>query len=194
MPTAVKIKMGTLNYGWLFKISTFPELMDYYQKVRANRIQEGFSNLLRSRELNSLTGASLNGEHISHPDAFGIYSKSLAVEGTCFDAVAAYAQDVAGGMLRSLDENGPLYVNSKGGYFTAHPTVEELDNKSVEQWVLPMDTISVKQWPGGRHWYASVGGQSVVRNGENKWSSKAMAELNAEKWAEENGIVLTQED
>jgi|SRR6185437_2475820 len=188
---AVKVKFETLDYGWMFKITSFLELMDYHEKVRANRIQSGFSNLLRSRELESLTGVSkLGNEHMSHPDAFGIYSKCLATDGTCFDAVASYATDLLRGMLRSLEETGAIYVNNKGGYFSHHPRLEEYASKEITEWVLPGETISITQWPGGTHWYASVGGRSVTRYGVNKWSTKTMAQTNAEKWAEENGVVL----
>ena len=169
MPTGAKIRMKQpkLEYGWLFKVSNFIELMDYWEKVRSHRVQEGFSNLIRSRELANLVDIKgLIGEHMSHPDAFGIYCRALSTEGSCLDAVSKFAADLLSGMMKTINAYGPIYVNSKGGYFTLGTGMEEYETKELGAWVLPKETVSVKQWPGGKHWYASVGGSRVVRNGE----------------------------
>ena len=56
MPTVAHVKWPSMNldYGWMFKLSTYPDLMTYWMDVRQNRFREGFANYLNSSEFVSL--------------------------------------------------------------------------------------------------------------------------------------------
>jgi hypothetical protein len=44
MPTVAHVPSMNLDYGWMFKLSTYPDLMTYWMDVRQNRFREGFAN------------------------------------------------------------------------------------------------------------------------------------------------------
>jgi len=180
----------------MFKLSSYPELMNYWIDVRQNRFRDGFANYLHSAEFVSLTGVGGGSAgHLTHGDASMLHCASLAE--TMKDSprsVVEIACDVGDrllrGMTRVLFEKGSIYINKEGGYFCLVPGMEEVATDTVKEFVLPGQRIALKQWPNGKHWYAYVGGVHVIRNGESKWSSKAMAQLNAEKWAKENHVKV----
>ena len=194
MPTVARVRWEKLDYGWLFKLSGLLDVMDFIGKrFDPTGYKRDFPiSCVLERYLGFVGVSGANTEHLSHSDGFAIYCRCLT-SASGLEAVSAFAKDLLSGMLKSIDETGAIYVNSKGGYFSSHPNFEEYETREVSEWVLPQDKISVKKWPGGKHWYASVGGRNVEIGGMNKWTSKAFAELEAERWAKKNGIVLEQE-
>lgn len=198
MPTIARVKwpdMG-IDYGWMFKISTYSDLLGYWQDVRQNRLQDGFSNYLHSREFISLAGEDIGASHhLSHSDAAFLNAVCLAetmkdtprgvVEIFCDITDAIYQ-----GMTKLLQEKGHLYVNKNGGYFSLSDGMEETDLQEIESFVIPGQKIEIKQWPNGTHYYAYVGGVSVERDGVNKWDTKSQAYNKSKLWAAEHNISL----
>jgi hypothetical protein len=198
MPTIARVKwpdMG-IDYGWMFKISTYSDLLEYWRDVRQSRLQDGFSNYLHSCEFISLVSEDIGASHhLNHSDASFLNAACLAettkdmprnvVEIFCDITDSLYT-----GMAKILQEEGHLYVNKNGGYFSLGNGMEETGLQEIESFVIPGQEISIKQWPNGIHYYAYVGGVSVERNGTNKWDTKANAYNEAKLWAVEHSISL----
>jgi hypothetical protein len=195
MPTIAYIKWPetSQDYGWLFKLASVSDFLEYWEEVRAPRLKEGFSNYTHSREYDELTGKE-NGfrNHLTQDDAIFIHAKAIreAMEDKPRSIVDVFSEgctEVQKGMLHVLEEKGTLYVNGQGGYFFLSPGMMEIDTQKVGTWVLPTDKIRTRQWPNGEHWYAYVGSASVVLDGINKWGTKEEAREAAEKWIESSG-------
>jgi|ERR1700677_1606161 len=198
MPTVARVKWPSMNldYGWMFKLSSYPDLMTYWMDVRQNRFREGFANYLNSREHISLTGVGVGqGGHISHCDAHFLHAASLAETAkdnprSLVEIASEVGDKLLRGMTSLLFDKGHIYVNKNGGYFALVPGMEEVTTETVEEFVLPGQKIEIKQWPNGKHFYAYVGGTSVEYNGSNKWSTWAVAKLNAERWAKQHNFSV----
>lgn len=72
-----------------------------------------------------------------------------------------------------------ILVNPSYGFF-GHNKKDVKIYKIVknEEFEFPFDgegNIRVMQWPGGNHWYAKIGNQDVVIDGEQKWYSRNKA-------------------
>jgi len=201
MPTIAHVKWPSmsLDYGWLFKLSNYTDLMTYWMDVRQNRFREGFANYLHSREFISLTGVGVGqGDHLSHDDAQFLHAASLAETlrdnpRSLVEIATEVGDQLLQGMTRLLFDKGSIYVNKNGGYFALISGMEEVSTKTVKEFVLPGQKIEIKQWPNGKHYYAYVGGTSVVHDGQNKWSTKAVAQIHAERWAKDNHLEIEEE-
>ena len=200
MPTVAHVKWPSMNldYGWMFKLSSYPDLMTYWMDVRQNRFREGFANYLHSCEFISLAGPGVglqfNG-HLSHSDASFLHAASLAETAkdhprSLVEIACECGDQLLCGMTTLLFDKGSIYVNKNGGYFSLVPGMEEITTETVKEFVLPGQKIEIKQWPNGKHFYAYVGGTSVVRDGQNKWSTKEAARIHAERWAKENNLSV----
>lgn len=197
MPTIAHITWPEMNidYGFLFKISSFDELFEYWENVRSLRLKEGIRNYMSSAEFEQITQKSRSTPHLSHPDADLINVRCLAETESSkprsvIEVINNVCDDVFSGMRKTLNEQGIIYVNTQGGYFHLSSQMKEVKTENISDWVIPSRDLRLKQWPGGIHWYAYVGSQSVTLSGINKWETKKEAQKAAEKWANNNGITL----
>jgi hypothetical protein len=185
-----------LDYGWMFKLSSYPDLMAYWMDVRQNRFRDGFANYLNSREFVSLTGVGLGKEgHLSHSDASFLHAASLAETmkdkpRSVVEIACEIGDRLLGGMTSLLRDKGHIYVNRQGGYFHLVDGMEEVEVKQVKAFFIPGAKIEVKKWPNGKHFYAYVDGASVEYDGANKWSTEAVARIRAEQWAKDNNLTV----
>jgi hypothetical protein len=187
-----------LDYGYLFKITSYLELMNYWLDVRQNRLREGFGNYLNSREFISLAGPTCGERHLSHGDAAFLHQacQSETAKDNPRGVVEIFCEITDAlfrGMNKTVQEKGHIYINKNGGYFHLVPGMEETETKEVEQFIIPGQKIEIKQWPNGEHYYAYVGGVSVEMDGTNKWSTKGMARIKAEQWAKQNDVSFEEE-
>lgn len=198
MPTIAHVKWPTMkiDYGWMFKISSYSGLMSWWMDVKQNSLREGFANYINSNEFVSLAGVGLGQErHLSHREAAFLNAACLTesmkdnprsvVEIFCDITDAVYR-----GMEKVLQEQGHLYVNKNGGYFHLGTGMEEVGTKQTKEFVIPGAKIDIKKWPNGVHFYAYVGGVSVEVGGKNKWDTRTQATANAEMWARKNNVSL----
>jgi len=199
MPTIARVKWPKMDidYGNLFKISSVHQLTYYWNDVKQNKLREGFANYLNSNEYVSLMGQGIESgtfnPHLSTNEASFLHCASLTeaykdnprsmVEVFCDISDKLYKD-----MANAIQEFGAIYINNKGGYFTLGADMEESNIQNIDQYILPGAKIEIKKWPNGTHFYAYVGGVSVVWNNKNKWTTEAAAQINAEQWAKDKGI------
>jgi hypothetical protein len=176
MPRVSKVswpKMG-IDYGFMFHIKTQEELWDYWTVSRSGSIQRGVAEALEASRKNG---------HVSSADGSLVYMRlqfgdSLLNAGDVFIAVLE-------GMKQSLREDGEIFVNTNGGYFSFQEGMILADTRMVDAYVLPTidkPTIVVSRWPNGTHWYARVDGQDVELDGSRKWLSERGAHEAAVEW------------
>jgi hypothetical protein len=163
-----------LEYGYLFHFKTQEELWDYWTISRAGSIQRGVAEALE---------ASRGNRHVTSADGALAYMR-LQVGGSLIDASSVFL-DVLHGMKKSLREQGEIFVNSNGAYFSLVEGMIVSGTKEVADYILPTDTppkVIISRWPEGMHWYARVDGQDVSLDGTNKWFSELAARTAVDEW------------
>jgi len=185
----------TLDYGYVLKLASNEELVEYWQKKRGSEFGKGLANFLGSKECESLTRGTYSGkEHVS--DAIGGALVHICwIESKKDDKKEVLVKDVFDdfitkifvGMQSSINKTGAIYIQSSGGYFphsdnvVVHATIEQ------EDFTFPVwnKKIKVFQWQGGKHYYAKVDHLDVVdAAGNQKWNTFTEAERQAEIFAE----------
>lgn len=182
MPTAVRVHdpKSDIHYGFMYKIETFAELMEYWDAVARPRWSRGLAEIATGRHATTSQGVYI--ENIS----------SMREESPLITAQKAMEDNFLS-MEKSLKE-GPIVVNRNGGFFNLSPRQAIQEVITLEKWVLPGAKIVVTKWPGGTHYYARVGDQEVEVNGQRKWFSEHVAMINAKRYAKAHNIVLEGEE
>lgn len=204
MVTVVKIswpKMG-INYGWMFALSSEKELTDYWKKSRSLQVREGFVDFIHSREyeyLNPSPKGKRIGDHL-HTHHAALLNMACTVEAmkpeprSAVEVFCEVYDNIFYSMLKYIQEQGTIYVNPKGAYFHLGPGMEIVATKKMKEYVIPGETITIKKWPNGLHFYAYVGGATVFHQGRNKWPTEGSARTHAEQWAKENNISIEESE
>lgn len=181
MPRVSKVSWPKmhLDYGYMFHIKTYSELLDYWTVSRSGSIKRGVAKALKVAQ----------GEgHVTTGDAFMAYA-AIKYGGGLQDAAKQF-DNVLRQMIRTLDTAGELFVNSHGGYFALIDGIVVKATREVKDYVLPQNegNITIAKWPGGTHWYARVDGTDIEMHGQTKWLSEIGAKNAAIAWCEERGM------
>lgn len=86
-----------------------------------------------------------------------------------------------------FNDRGIIYITKVNSIcpLTKNDIVEIHDEVKCKKCVFPEYTakdIKVTRWPGGKHYYAKIGGVEVEINGKTKWNTAKMAETEAKKF------------
>ncbi len=88
--------------------------------------------------------------------------------------------------LYNLD--GSVLVNSAGGCMMDDDTFETLQTIHKDKFVFPKEQdakIRIIKWPNGSHYYAKIGNEDVVVDGEQSWNTRKAAQAAAEQYLAE---------
>lgn len=166
-----------LRYGHMFDIQTINELDEWFREVRLPKSKEEFSDAVVSREF---TGQG------HHARQGAVLVQLAAIRETSLAATLVQINmDIMSGMRNCLLDDGRIFINTSGGYFSTRPSLQISDTKTVPIWALPDEKVRILQWPGGEHYYAKIGSQDVIIGKTQKWNSKKEAEEAAEQFLRE---------
>lgn len=157
-----------VDYGWMFDIQTDDELLDWTDRVRRSAIQKEFHDAVNSHEAGGPGGHARDGSYLVA--MAGIKGISIV------DALSKLAMDHEIGMNMVLHTAGRIFINSRGGYFAYSNSLSIEDTRTIDVYAFPVDIVRVISWPGGKHFYAKVGNDDVVVNGNQKWDTYKLAE------------------
>jgi len=168
-----------MDYGWMMKLSSLVDVMEYAAKYDAtrSRVWEDISSLVKMAKNEPLWG-----DHIRNADSLAVYHRAEARGAGIVQTLAELLSEKHMNMLQSL----PVYVNKNGGYFYRDKDVIEYDSTESDIWPEDKDREpEFKKWPGGRHWYCKIGGVDVVVDNQQKWNTLAGAKAAYEKFIKE---------
>lgn len=180
MPIATHVvneKFG-LDYGFLYELRTSADVEAYWAEIGQPRWSFGFADYLARAETHPITSEGSFIQTVSNATG----DAPLLVMGRTMDKVYL-------GMLRCL----PLVVNRNGGFFPLDSRLTIKERRTIDTWFLPVAgkaSVSITQWPNGKHFYAKVGDVEVELYGRRKWDTKADAEAAAKRFAKENNIPI----
>lgn len=152
---------GTANQGWWLKITKLSELEDYIGKVQSKVIARGLFNYLEYKggreHLNELGNTMVMLAKNNNTD---VYSSALSLQSSVIRA-----------QVNALSCGEVIYINSAGGW---HAGGEYSDFVHKDKPVFPDftdDSIRVKKFDGGKHYYAYVGNIQVRDGDVLKWNT-----------------------
>lgn len=173
----VRDKKLNLDYGYMLIIESEDELMEYHHKATSPKLRSIWDNIIAASERRSHFNSSM-----AYAIAYAADGKKSLVQLT-----QEFLDRVINNQLVSIKRSGRIYVSQKGGYFGHHSDIEIEDEIILEdnQLIFPNLTekdIEIKQWEGGKHWYAYVGGMWVSDIYEKtKFDTKEKA-MDVAKW------------
>jgi len=184
-----------LDYGFVLKITSFFELMNYWSDYRGSICEKGLSDFFESDYYFELVGRNGAGKHIK--TGYGVWVANLCdceanknkPRKSIIDVVVDGEDKVFNGMNKALGDFGCIYVQKTGSYFFGD-NIEESDEVVRDKCIFPYEkteeAISIFKWPGGKHFYAKVNGFDVVVDDKQKWNTESAAKKAAEKFMKEN--------
>jgi hypothetical protein len=179
-----KVKAFGQNYGDRILIRSLSELNSYFEEVFGNVVKETVQTTYDraiGRAQNKYVGHAL--------DSFVGVAETVSMCRQISPVNAAI--DLFGSVEKNMIEfisNGQwIIINpvNKISYFNVKPTDPTVEIEIIsENEIYTKDDIKVFKWENGSHWYAKVGLQDVVIDGEQKWNAKWIAQNKAEEFLE----------
>lgn len=178
--------------GWFLKINDLDHLIDYLVCEwgrRRETVEEDYRNLLlaqRSDDFSEYEKKTIR-THASNPLTMRLGSTSRHFACSVSEYIGIVTRDLMHGMMRVLEENGTVYVNPFGGYRASCPNVFT-DGKPYEIYckegpdfpVFDKSNVEIKQWEGGRHYYAYIGDMPIYFEGKYRFDTEDEAKRAAD--------------
>ena len=151
---------GTINQGWWLKISSLSQLEDYIGKVGSSKVVKGIFN------------AKGYYDKKEHADTLAqlIIQKATLDNTSIVGAGLSIQASVISSQIDAL-QFGPIYINAYGGW---HSGGEYSDYLHRDQLVFPdfgKEQIRIKQFDGGKHYYAYIGDLQIKDGDKLKWDT-----------------------
>lgn len=106
--------------------------------------------------------------------------KAQQVEGTIFDGFRCLNMEIGAGELETIREHGAVFINPAGGHTHGIKTVQFCRRKQLVFPHFKREEIRLKQFNGGRHWYAYIGDMQIRDGDKLKWNTREAAQEAAE--------------
>jgi hypothetical protein len=168
MPRISKVRLGDIQYGWMFDIQTTEELLDYFNHVIPVQSRAEFKQATEY----------MAGQAHANVLATLAEIKNISI----IDALTKLNSDRMDGMTQVLNKQHRLFVNRGGGYFGFTEGVHAKDTTTCSDYILPFEVPRFIQWPNGTHWYAKLGVNDIIVDGRQKWNTKEEAEAAAKRF------------
>lgn len=161
-----------ISYDWLLVIESVDELNNYHNQSMKGKISLAWDNLLDVQNKK----AHINNDLAKIINLKAAVSESEGTKDSIITLTEKALNDIYSAKYNALIDTGKIYVNNNGGFFSHNKYLEVLDELIIDEknLIFPEYTekdIRVKQWDGGKHYYAYVGDFRVERDGKNKWDS-----------------------
>lgn len=169
--------------GWWLKIDSIEKLTDYHKKVDSNKFEDAFrmyADGVKIEEL-PLEERIKKMQERNYKYLQAAVMQAQKVEGTILDGFRCLNMEIGMSELRCIKENGAIYLNRAGGHTFALEYTQFCRRKELVFPDFKLSDIRIKQFQGGKHWYAFIGDMQV-RNGEQlKWDTFQEAEQAANR-------------
>lgn len=173
MPRVSRVEMGTIQYGWMFDIQTFPELMDWMLECHKNTLQVNFHDAFKTVSAYGTGKLGLAG-HAREGSQLLWFAEHGGL--SLIDALGKMEGMRMKSMLKALTEHGRIFINTRGAYFHPIKATKVIETRDMDVWAFPEDKPIISRWRGGTHYYAKIGGDDVVWDGREKWDTYTEAE------------------
>ena len=160
---------------WMLVIENVNQLLDYLEKARPCQIEKMFTDEIHR-----------NGKHFTDSRAYVADLRARSKGISWVQGLVELMDDVNTGMFRTLSKGFILYIRSIGSYSADTPensSYEILEEQCSDKLIWPKSgVVSIKKFPQGRHWYATVDGIEVVVDGIRKWNTYSGAQAAVSKF------------
>lgn len=182
-----KVKLNYNNieitYDWMLVIDSIDDLLTYHKDVMSSQIPNAWKNLIEVQEgtahINSNLARIINFQVPNFETETNHHNKSL------LELTVIAIDKIFNAKADCLLNFGKIYINKNGGFFPHSKDITVLDEMIIndDRMIFPQYSekdIRIKQWEGGKHYYAYVGDFPVELHGENKWNTEKRAQEMAE--------------
>ena len=174
-----------LQYDWMLIFETAEDVIRYHENVDPGKVRRAWDNIDEVKR----GRAHLNCDLALYLDLANRPGESL------LETTVRVMDSIILAKINYVVKTGKVFQNKLGGYMPNHPdyeVVEEmiLDGDSIVFPDYTYNDIRLKQWDGGKHWYAYVGdiwieetrGDSnhIKYKGQRKFDTEAQAQDAAE--------------
>lgn len=175
---------------WWLKLTEAEQLEDYHKKVAGNRY-EGAINLYRKfkedgKEWYNLLDDLPLQERIKMMESKDFkyiqcaIIKAKQIEGTILDGFRCLNIEIGMTQLENIRKYGAVFINEVGGHTHEVETMQFCRRKQLIFPNFCREEIRIKQFKGGKHWYAYIGDMQVRNGDQLKWNTKEAARAAAE--------------
>lgn len=167
---------------WL-KIESIEKLTDYHKKVDSNKFEGALRMYVDGVKIEELPLEErikkMQERNYKYLQAAVIQAQK--VEGTILDGFRCLNMEIGMNELRCIKENGAVYLNRAGGHTFALEYTQFCRRKELVFPDFKMSDIRIKQFQGGKHWYAFIGDMQVRNGKQLKWDTFHEAEQAANR-------------
>lgn len=182
--TFEKVRLKGFNFvasEWMLKITSLPQLWEYYAKTRPSMIGDAFEDFKKA------TSRLVQRDHFTNHVTIASYLLAEAKDCSFVESIARLMTRVERNQIDSLARGKVLYIREIGSYVDDDGThYDVLDSYEAPELLFPEANIRLIQWPNGKHWYAKIGNIDVVVDDEQKWNTKSDAKKAALRYLREN--------
>lgn len=163
---------------WCFVPKDRGQMLEHYNKICLPIIEEG---------VKEITDDLLKYEHLLHyKNSFSILASTMISCG--MSPIKALKKAINDTKKRfDMTQYGKIFLFDTLSFTVANSMTAVIEERDLDTLSYPIDDSAIKviKWPGGTHFYAKVGSEDVVWDGEQKWNSRSEARKAAELWLEE---------
>lgn len=171
--------------SWWLKITELEQIIDYHKQTE-NRY-EGAINLhmrmkqegMRIEDLPTEERIKMIGDKDFQLMQAAII-KARQVEGSILDGFRCLNMEMGMAELDTIKKYGAVYINKAGGHTHGIEYSQFCRRKFLVFPDYKKEEIRVRQFNGGRHWYAYIEDIQVRNGDELKWDTKEEAQAAAE--------------
>ena len=85
--------------------------------------------------------------------------------------------------IKYLIERKRILININGGFIPWDSNLKAIQSTVSNKFPqFSIDDIKISKWPSGKHFYATLNGESIKVDGLNKWSTEKNAMVAVKKW------------
>lgn len=175
---------------WWLKMTEADQIADYHKKTAGSRYEGAIDLYMKLRQdgkewYNLLDGMELQ-ERIKMMESKDFkyiqcaIIKAQQVEGNIFDGFRCLTMEIGAAQLDNIRKYGAVFVNAAGGHTHGVETAQFCRRKQLVFPDFKKEEIRVKQFKGGRHWYAYIGDMQLRNGDQLKWNTQEAAQRAAE--------------
>jgi hypothetical protein len=164
--------------GWWLKIDSIEKLADYHDKTGSGRFNRAMEMYLREGHPNDILEKLSPEERIKKMQDKDFKRLQMAVmqaekgDSTILDGFRCISLEIGMGQLKTLEQYGAIYINCVGGCTFGLRYNLFCRRKNIVFPNFKESDIRIKQFEGGKHYYAYVGDIQVRDNDKLKWNSR----------------------
>ena len=188
-------KKYNINYPWMADIRLFEDLLEIEKKFRS-RDAECIMDYLQSKDYSQAVNELFEGVDIDtdknhcNPNnklvPFLHYCVMTFPENERFYPFIYFVEKLSlasQSKIKCLNKYKRILINVNGGFMPWSSNFKKIESTVGNKFPqFSIDDVKISKWPEGKHFYATINGESIEMDGLNKWSTEPITMTAVKKW------------